>query len=40
MYLCITDIDMAIHPYHHPSSFIKNESFVVISNFLIKKKSN
>ena len=38
MYLRISDIDMANHPHHHPSSFIKNESFVVISNFLIKKR--
>ena len=37
MYLCISDIDMANHPHHHPPSFIKHESFVVISNFLIKK---
>ena len=38
MYSCISDIDMANHPHHHPSSFINNESYVIIYNFLIYKK--
>ena len=40
MYLCITDIDMAIHPYHHPSSFIKQdarEAMRVVFSVLTKR---
>ena len=38
MYVCISVIDTANHPHHHPSNFIRYESFVVISNFLILKR--